>query len=95
MPVAKRKSSGRQAEPDVTVEASDDLDTSLARELESSIPLEIPEGALRYRDIYVPPPPPSTCSYDNKGPRLIIKNIVVKNFKSFYGIHTIGPFFKV
>lgn len=96
MPVtaARRKSSVRQAEEPQPEEQEDAGDLSLDRE-DSAIPDDLPEGALRYKHIYVPPPPPSTCSYDNKGPRLIIKNITVRNFKSFHGTHIIGPFFKV
>ncbi|XP_059483469.1 structural maintenance of chromosomes protein 4 [Neocloeon triangulifer] len=96
MPVvaARRKNSLARDHPELEENEDDAADTSLARDQDSEIPDEIPEGALKYRDIYVPPPPPSTCSYDNKGPRLIIKNIVVNNFKSFHGAHTIGPFFK-
>jgi hypothetical protein len=97
MPVsaARRKSSARQAEEAPMEEQEDVADMSIGREEDPTIPDELPEGALRYKHIYVPPPPPSTCSYDNKGPRLIIKNITVRNFKSFHGTHIIGPFFKV
>jgi len=97
MPVsaARRKSSVRQAEEDEPQEQEDVADLSLGREEDSTIPDQLPEGALKYKHIYVPPPPPSTCSYDNKGPRLIIKNITVRNFKSFHDTHVIGPFFKV
>lgn len=83
---ARRKSSVREA---------DASDLSLDSEEDSAIPEDIPEGALQYKHIYVPPPPRSTCSYDNEGPRLVIKNITVRNFKSFHGTHIIGPFFKV
>lgn len=39
--------------------------------------------------------PPITSAEENPGPRMIIKNIVANNFKSYYGKVTIGTFHKV
>lgn len=39
--------------------------------------------------------PPITPAAENCGPRIVIDNIVVNNFKSFRGETTIGPFHKV
>lgn len=39
--------------------------------------------------------PPITSAEENPGPRMIIKNIIACNFKSYYGEVTIGPFHKV
>lgn len=53
------------------------------------------EGGLRIDDIYVPPPPRPPGTIDNSGPRLIITQIVNKNFKSYGGERVLGPFHKV
>lgn len=39
--------------------------------------------------------PPIMSAEENPGPRMIIKNIVANNFKSYYGKVTIGTFHKV
>lgn len=39
--------------------------------------------------------PPIVSAEENCGPRMVIKNIVANNFKSYYGQVTIGPFHKV
>lgn len=39
--------------------------------------------------------PPIMSAEDNFGPRMVIKNIIIKNFKSYYGEVIIGPFHKV
>lgn len=39
--------------------------------------------------------PPIVSAEENIGPRMIIDTIVVNNFKSYYGVVTIGPFHKV
>lgn len=53
------------------------------------------EGGVRIGDIYIPPAPKPTCSFDSKGPRLIITHIVNENFKSYAGVEVLGPFHKV
>uniref|UniRef100_A0A0K8WDU8 Structural maintenance of chromosomes protein n=1 Tax=Bactrocera latifrons TaxID=174628 RepID=A0A0K8WDU8_BACLA len=50
------------------------------------------EGGTRIGDIYIPPPIPPHCSTESKGPRLIIKKIENKNFKSYAGTVVLGPF---
>ncbi|XP_076301412.1 structural maintenance of chromosomes protein 4-like [Lasioglossum baleicum] len=53
------------------------------------------EGGLRVDDdIYIPPPIKATHELDVNGPRLMIIKIVNKNFKSYAGTQTIGPFHK-
>lgn len=39
--------------------------------------------------------PPIVSAEKNAGPRMVIKNIVANNFKSYYGKVDIGPFHKV
>lgn len=39
--------------------------------------------------------PPITSAEENPGPRMIIKEIVANNFKSYYGQVKIGQFHKV
>lgn len=39
--------------------------------------------------------PPIVSAEENIGPRMVIKNIVANNFKSYYGQVIIGPFHKV
>jgi len=54
------------------------------------------EGGLRVDDeIYIPPPLKNFNEIDETGSRLMIAKIVNKNFKSYAGIHIIGPFQKV
>lgn len=53
------------------------------------------EGGTRIGDIYIPPPIPPHCSTESKGPRLIIKKIENKNFKSYAGTVVLGPFHHV
>ena len=53
------------------------------------------EGGTRIGDIYIPPPLPPHCSTESKGPRLIIKKIENKNFKSYAGTVVLGPFHHV
>ncbi|XP_034472358.1 structural maintenance of chromosomes protein 4 isoform X2 [Drosophila innubila] len=50
------------------------------------------EGGTRIGDIYIPPPVPPHCSMESVGPRLIIKQIVNYNFKSYAGEVILGPF---
>ncbi|KAM7307792.1 structural maintenance of chromosomes protein 4 [Ixodes scapularis] len=52
------------------------------------------EGGIRIGDIYVPPPPPASCTFDPTGPRLMISRIENLNFKSYAGKRVIGPFHK-
>ncbi|CAN7988779.1 unnamed protein product [Ixodes hexagonus] len=52
------------------------------------------EGGIRIGDIYVPPPPPASCTFDPTGPRLMISRIENFNFKSYAGKRVIGPFDK-
>ncbi|KAK8719739.1 hypothetical protein OTU49_013812, partial [Cherax quadricarinatus] len=52
------------------------------------------ETGIQIGDIYVPPPPPSACSLDNTGPRLIITHIENEFFKSYAGRQVLGPFHK-
>uniref|UniRef100_T1J4U1 Structural maintenance of chromosomes protein n=1 Tax=Strigamia maritima TaxID=126957 RepID=T1J4U1_STRMM len=52
------------------------------------------DGAIRIGDIYIPPPPAPACTFDSKGPRLIITHIESENFKSYAGKQPLGPFHK-
>ncbi|VVD06021.1 unnamed protein product [Leptidea sinapis] len=52
------------------------------------------EGGMRIGDIYIPPAPKPTLSFDTTGPRLIITHIVNENFKSYAGVQSLGPFHK-
>jgi len=57
---------------------------------------DIDEGGEIFNGIYIPPELPAVISAEeNPGPRMIIKNIVANNFKSYYGEVTVGPFHKV
>lgn len=63
---------------------SDDEDLSDIEECEVFNGIRIPvEG------------PPIVSAENNPGPRMVIKNIVANNFKSYYGKVDIGPFHKV
>ncbi|VDP01170.1 unnamed protein product [Soboliphyme baturini] len=42
----------------------------------------------------VPPPPQSIADFLGTGSRLCIMQIVMENFKSYYGRHVLGPFHK-
>lgn len=54
------------------------------------------EGGLRVDDeIYIPPPLKNFNEIDDTGSRLMIAKIVNENFKSYAGMHIIGPFQKV
>jgi len=56
---------------------------------------DIDDGGEMFNGIYIPPELPPIVSAEEKcGPRMIIKNIVANNFKSYYGEVTIGPFNK-
>lgn len=49
-------------------------------------------GGLRVCDIYIPPPVKPYCSSESKGPRLIITDIYIEDFKSYAGKVRLGPF---
>lgn len=53
------------------------------------------EGGTLIGDIYIPPAPKPALTFDATGPRLIISNIVNRNFKSYAGEQILGPFHKV
>ncbi|KRY76369.1 Structural maintenance of chromosomes protein 4 [Trichinella pseudospiralis] len=48
--------------------------------------------AVLQKELPPPPEPPIKC--DGTGPRLMIKEIWIENFKSYAGRHVIGPFHK-
>lgn len=50
------------------------------------------EGGTHIGGIYIPPPVKPHCSMESVGPRLIIKQIVNYNFKSYAGKVILGPF---
>lgn len=52
-------------------------------------------GGTRIGDIYIPPPVQPYCSTESKGPRVIITNIIIENFKSYAGKVELGPFHHV
>lgn len=52
------------------------------------------EGAIRFEDIYIPPPPATAFQANADGSRLIITHIVNENFKSYAGVQELGPFHK-
>ncbi|XP_022233745.2 structural maintenance of chromosomes protein 4 [Drosophila obscura] len=60
--------------------------------LDDAMVFDDEEGGTRIGDIYIPPPIPPHCSMESTGPRLIIKQIVNHNFKSYAGQVTLGPF---
>lgn len=41
------------------------------------------------------PPPPSADGKEQPKPRLVIKSMVLENFKSYAGAQHVGPFHKV
>ena len=53
------------------------------------------EGGIHIGDIYIPPPPPPALTMENTGPRLVISQIVIEDFKSYAGVQILGPFNKV
>lgn len=55
---------------------------------------EYAEGAIRFDDIYIPPPPPAAFQANADGSRLIITHIVNENFKSYADVQELGPFHK-
>ncbi|KAH8269369.1 hypothetical protein KR018_008395, partial [Drosophila ironensis] len=60
--------------------------------LDDALIFDDEEGGTRIGDIYIPPPVPPHCSMESTGPRLIIKRIVNRNFKSYAGDVELGPF---
>ncbi|XP_017152259.1 structural maintenance of chromosomes protein 4 [Drosophila miranda] len=60
--------------------------------LDDAMVFDDEEGGTRIGDIYIPPPVPAHCSMESTGPRLIIKQIVNHNFKSYAGEVILGPF---
>ncbi|KRZ74986.1 Structural maintenance of chromosomes protein 4 [Trichinella papuae] len=52
----------------------------------------INDVAVLQKELPPPPEPPIKC--DGTGPRLMIKEIWIENFKSYAGRHVIGPFHK-
>lgn len=60
--------------------------------LDDALIFDDEEGGTRIGDIYIPPPIPPHCSMESTGPRLIIKKIVNRNFKSYAGEVELGPF---
>ncbi|KAH8413188.1 hypothetical protein KR009_008686 [Drosophila setifemur] len=75
------KQQQEQEADDATVDALDD-----------ALIFDDEEGGTRIGDIYIPPPVPPHCSMESTGPRLIIKKIVNRNFKSYAGEVELGPF---
>lgn len=49
-------------------------------------------GSYRVGDIYIPPPVKPYCSNESVGARLIITNILNRDFKSYAGDVELGPF---
>lgn len=90
---AKRKSrenghssqaKSKRIRPEKTGDFSDDEDLSDIEEHEIFNGIRIPVEL-----------PPIVSAEENPGPRMVIKNIVANNFKSYYGEVNIGPFHKV
>ncbi|CAG0879730.1 unnamed protein product [Darwinula stevensoni] len=52
------------------------------------------EGGIHIGDIYIPPPPPPALTMENTGPRLVISQIAIEDFKSYAGVQILGPFNK-
>ncbi|KAJ8708353.1 hypothetical protein PYW07_010478 [Mythimna separata] len=52
------------------------------------------EGGVRIGDIYIPPAPKPALTFDTTGPRLVIREIMNENFKSYAGLQALGPFHK-
>ncbi|XP_034666662.1 structural maintenance of chromosomes protein 4 [Drosophila subobscura] len=72
-------------------QAADD-DDAVMDALDDAMVCDDEEGGTRIGDIYIPPPIPPHCSMESTGPRLIIKKIVNRNFKSYANEVTLGPF---
>lgn len=53
------------------------------------------EGGITIDGIYIPPPTKPYCQMEEKGPRLIITNIVNNFFKSYAANVELGPFHHV
>ncbi|KFM78246.1 Structural maintenance of chromosomes protein 4, partial [Stegodyphus mimosarum] len=53
-----------------------------------------PDGSINVEDIFIPPPPVPALTYDATKERLIITELIVRDFKSYAGEHIIGPFNK-
>ncbi|KAH8362632.1 hypothetical protein KR200_002539 [Drosophila serrata] len=92
------RQSGQFRVPQLTVQqhlkaqqqqASEDADIDA---LDDALIFDDEEGGTRIGDIYIPPPIPPHCSMESTGPRLIIKKIVNRNFKSYAGEVELGPF---
>ncbi|KAF9423720.1 hypothetical protein HW555_001046 [Spodoptera exigua] len=79
-------------EPSNATHTNGNAETSIHEEIDHISDDE--EGGVRIGDIYIPPAPKPTCSFDSKGPRLIITHIVNENFKSYAGVEVLGPFHK-
>lgn len=57
---------------------------------------DIDDGGEIFNGIRIPAElPPIISAEENSGPRMVIRNIVANNFKSYYGEVTVGPFHKV
>lgn len=57
---------------------------------------DIDEDVEIFHGIRIPAELPSIMSAeDDRAPRMVIKNIIINNFKSYYGEVVIGPFHKV
>lgn len=57
---------------------------------------DIDEASEIFNGIRIPAElPPIMSAEEDRGPRMIITNIVANNFKSYYGEVNIGPFHKV
>lgn len=75
----------KRIRPEKTGNLSDDEDLS-----------DIDDEGEIFNGIRIPAElPPIISAEENIGPRMVIKNIVANNFKSYYGEVTIGPFHKV
>lgn len=84
----KRKNEfGDDVEPS---ESDGDLDDPNGEQYE-----ENEEGGIWIDEVYIPPPPKNIHMHDANTPRLIIKNIINTNFKSYGGEQLLGPFHKV
>lgn len=84
------KKSPQRATPQKRHEESD---APLSQNIDEELTLsDDEEGGIRVGDIYIPPPVKAYCSSESKGPRLIISNIVIENFKSYAGKVELGPF---
>lgn len=85
---ATAEAAAAPAETDASAE-----DTSMNEENNEDFEIfDDEEGGTRIGDIYIPPPVKPYCSTESKGPRLIITNITIENFKSYAGKVELGPF---